>query len=42
MGEFLQPVRLGSPVLGAVLPAAVFIVSFLLTYMLIRRFMKGM
>ncbi|MDZ7272125.1 MAG: hypothetical protein ONB30_00725 [candidate division KSB1 bacterium] len=42
MSEFLQPVRIGSPILGAVLPAAVFAVSFVLTYLLIRRFMKGL
>ncbi len=42
MTEFLEPMRLGSPVLGVVLPAGVFLVSLLLTYLLIRRFMKGM
>lgn len=42
MIEFLEPARIGSPILGAVLPAAVFAISFVLTYALIRRFMKGL
>lgn len=41
MAELLEPARLGSPILGALLPAGVFFVAFFLTYMLIRRFMKG-
>ncbi|MCR4437731.1 MAG: hypothetical protein QHJ34_01640 [bacterium] len=41
MAELLEPTRLGSPILGALLPAGVFLVSFLLTYLLIKRFMKG-
>ncbi len=42
MSEFLIPARIGSPLVGIVLPAAVFLVSFVLTYLLIRHFMKGL
>ena len=35
-----DPVRIGSPVLGFIIPAIIFGLSFLLTYLLIRHFMK--
>ncbi len=34
--------RLGSPILGVILPALIFLVAFFLTYWLYRRFSRGM
>ncbi len=34
--------RLGSPILGVILPALIFLVAFSLTYWLYRRFSRGM
>ncbi|MDW7681653.1 MAG: hypothetical protein SCK70_13890 [bacterium] len=36
----LNTTRIGSPTLGIVIPAIIFLFSFLLTYLLIRHFMK--
>ena len=35
-----DPIRIGSPVLGIIIPAIIFGVSLVLTYLLIRHFMK--
>lgn len=34
--------RLGSPILGVIIPALIFLVAFSLTYWLYRRFSRGM
>ena len=34
--------RLGSPILGVILPTLIFLVAFSLTYWLYRRFSRGM
>lgn len=36
----LQPERIGHPSLGVIIPAAVFAVSFILTWMLYKHFSK--
>jgi hypothetical protein len=36
----VQPTRIGPPILGIVIPAGVFIISFVLTWMLYRHFSK--
>ena len=40
--NFLQeaPARIGSPILGWIIPAVVFLFSFVLTWMLYRHFSK--
>lgn len=35
-----EPIRIGSPVLGFIIPAIIFGLSFVVTYLLIRHFMK--
>jgi hypothetical protein len=41
MALALQATRIGSPALGVVIPAAVFLVSFVLTWMLYKHFARG-
>jgi len=33
--------QIGSPVLGIIIPAIIFLLSFIVTYLLIRYFMKN-
>ncbi|MBN1153624.1 hypothetical protein JXB12_01745 [candidate division KSB1 bacterium] len=40
MSFILANTRIGSPVLGIILPALIFCISFLLTVYLLRHFMK--
>jgi len=37
----LQTSRIGAPILGVIIPAVIFGLSFFLTYLLIRHFMKN-
>jgi len=37
---FLNTTRIGAPILGVIIPAIIFGFSFLVTYLLIRHFMK--
>jgi hypothetical protein len=37
----LQTTRIGAPILGIIIPALIFAISFLVTYFLIRHFMKN-
>jgi hypothetical protein len=37
---FLPPARIGHPWLGVIIPAVVFLASFVLTWMLYRHFSK--
>lgn len=36
----LQTARIGAPILGIIIPAIIFGISFFVTYLLIRHFMK--
>lgn len=36
----LQTSRIGSPILGVIIPAIIFSISFFVTYLLIRHFTK--
>lgn len=37
----LQTTRIGAPILGVIIPALIFLLSFIVTYLLIRHFMKN-
>jgi hypothetical protein len=37
----LQTSRIGAPILGVIIPAIIFAISFFVTYLLIRHFMKN-
>lgn len=37
----LTTTRIGAPILGVIIPAVIFGLSFFLTYLLIRHFMKN-
>ena len=37
----LQTGRIGAPILGIIIPAIIFGISFFVTYLLIRHFMKN-
>lgn len=37
----LQTTRIGAPILGVIIPAVIFTISFFVTYLLIRHFMKN-
>lgn len=41
IGFLLMATRIGSPILGIIIPAIIFVFSFFVTYMLIRHFMKN-
>ncbi len=41
IGFLLMATRIGSPILGIIIPAIIFGFSFFVTYMLIRHFMKN-
>ena len=36
----MQTVRIGSPVLGVIIPAIIFVISFIATWMLYRHFSR--
>jgi hypothetical protein len=36
----LQTTRIGAPILGVIIPAIIFSISFFVTYLLIRHFTK--
>ncbi len=36
----LQTTRIGKPILGVIIPLAIFIISFIVTWMLYRHFSK--
>ena len=37
----LESTRIGAPILGVIIPALIFAFSFIVTYLLIRHFMKN-
>ena len=41
IGMVLMATRIGSPILGIIIPAIIFTLSFFVTYLLIRHFMKN-
>ena len=41
IGLLLATTRIGSPILGVIIPALIFTLSFIVTYLLIRHFMKN-
>lgn len=41
IGMLLLATRIGSPILGIIIPAVIFAFSFFVTYWLIRHFMKN-
>ena len=41
LSVFLAATRIGHPVLGIILPATILLLSFVLTYMLVKYFTKN-